>query len=47
MKRYGERVALRLYPEQREKIEQLISIGKYENLSHVVRTALKKFLETA
>ena len=47
---YGEnviktqRIALRLESELREKAQKLIEAGKFENLSQVVREALKDFL---
>ena len=47
MRKYGNRIALRLLPEERQKIDRLVSEGKFENLSDVMRAALKKFLEIA
>ena len=47
MQRHNERIALRLPSEQREKIESLIQQGKFQNLSEVVRTAIREFLEGA
>jgi Arc/MetJ-type ribon-helix-helix transcriptional regulator len=41
---YEKRIAVRLPSKQREKIEELISKGKYKNLSEVIRSALKEFL---
>lgn len=43
--RYNEFIALRLPSELREQAEKLIEAGKYENLSQVIRAALKRFLE--
>jgi Arc/MetJ-type ribon-helix-helix transcriptional regulator len=42
---YEGRIACRLSPEDRAKIEQLIKEGKFESLSHVVREALTEFLK--
>jgi len=39
-----QRIALRLESELREKAQKLIEAGKFENLSQVVREALKDFL---
>lgn len=44
MKHYQCRIALRLSTLERQKIEQLILERKFENLSHVIRAALKEFL---
>jgi Arc/MetJ-type ribon-helix-helix transcriptional regulator len=44
---YEGRIAFRLPKEQRQKIEQLIREGKYQNISQVIREALKQFLENA
>ena len=38
------RTALRLSHCQREKIDRLVSEGKFKSLSEVVRAALKEFL---
>ena len=45
MQHYNEFIALRLPSEQREKIESLIQQGKFKNISQVIRTALKQFLQ--
>ena len=44
MRKNNERIAIRLPSEQREKIDQLIIKGEYENLSHAIRTILKELL---
>jgi Arc/MetJ-type ribon-helix-helix transcriptional regulator len=41
---YGERIALRLPKEEKQRIEQLIREGKFKNISQVVRVALEQFL---
>jgi Arc/MetJ-type ribon-helix-helix transcriptional regulator len=38
------RIGFRLKPNERAKIEQLISEGKFANISSVVRQALQEFL---
>jgi Arc/MetJ-type ribon-helix-helix transcriptional regulator len=45
MRKQDRRIALRLPSEERARIQQLINEGKYENLSQVIRTALKDFLD--
>lgn len=45
MKEYDKRMALRLPSKERARIQQLINEGTYENLSQVVRAALRNFLE--
>ena len=45
MNQYNCRVALRLEALEREKIEQLIQERKFKNISQVIRTALKEFLD--
>lgn len=47
MIKYDKRIAMRLRPDERQKIDRLVSEGKFENLSDVMRAALKKFLEIA
>ena len=42
---FEKRIAIRLPSEQRQKIDALVSEGKFQNLSHLVREALKQFLE--
>ena len=42
---YEGRIAFRISKEDRAKIERLIKEGRFKNLSHVIRTALKEFLE--
>jgi len=42
-----KRIALRLPSKEREQIEQLISEGKFKNISSVIRAALKQFFENA
>ncbi|MCJ7423607.1 ribbon-helix-helix domain-containing protein [Candidatus Bathyarchaeota archaeon] len=44
---YQGRIAFRLSPGDRAKIEHLIKAGKFKNLSQVIRAALKEFLKTA
>ena len=44
MKEFAERTALRLSLEQRQQIDALVKSGTFKSLSHVVREALKKFL---
>jgi Arc/MetJ-type ribon-helix-helix transcriptional regulator len=41
------RVTVRLEEIDRNEIEKLVTNGKFKNLSHVVRTALTKFLKDA
>jgi len=41
----SERIALRLEPELREKLEKLFSSGRFKSISQIVRLALKQFLE--
>ncbi len=43
---YEKRTAFRLPKEQREKIDELVTEGKYKSLSQVVRAALNEFLKT-
>ena len=43
--RYNEFIALRLPSELREQAEKLVEAGKYQNLSQVVRTAVREFLK--
>lgn len=45
MKKHDRRIALRLPSKERARIQQLINEGKYENLSQMIRVALKDFLE--
>ena len=45
MRNQDRRIALRLPSEERARIQQLINEGKYENLSQVIRVALKDFLD--
>jgi len=45
VQKHNERIALRLPSELREKVEKLIEVGRFKNLSEVVRVALKRFLE--
>jgi len=45
MKEQDSRIALRFPSKEREQIEQLIKEGKFENISQVIRAALKQFLE--
>jgi len=40
-----EKVTARLPSEERLRIQELISEGKFKNLSQVIRTALTEFLE--
>jgi len=47
MKEHDSRTALRLPAKERQQIELLIQEGKFKNISQVIRTALKQFLETA
>lgn len=42
---YESIIHVRISIKQREQIEALINIGKFKNLSQVVREALKQFLE--
>ncbi len=42
---YEGKLAFRLPKEDRQKIEALIESGKFRNISQVIRTALKEFLE--
>jgi len=44
-KHHDKRIALRLPSKQRQKINKLVKAGKFKNLSHVIRTALKEFLD--
>jgi Arc/MetJ-type ribon-helix-helix transcriptional regulator len=44
MAKQDSRTALRLPTDQRQKIEELIRAGKFQNLSEVVRAALQEFL---
>lgn len=44
MKKYNKRIATRLSLKQRQQIDKLVESGKFENLSEVIRTALKEFL---
>jgi len=44
-KYHNERIALRLPSKQKQEIDELVDTGKFENLSVVIRTALKEFLE--
>jgi len=43
-KRYGNRIALRLPIEEKQRVEQLIQKGKFKNFSEAVRVALKELL---
>jgi len=43
MKHHEERIAVRLPSKQRQQIAELIEIGKYKNLSEVIRAALTDF----
>jgi len=45
MKNQDKRIALRLPSKERARIQQLINEGKYENLSQVIRVALKDLLD--
>jgi Arc/MetJ-type ribon-helix-helix transcriptional regulator len=47
MQEHDSRIALRLPSKERQQIEQLIREGKFRNISQVIRTALKQFLENA
>jgi Arc/MetJ-type ribon-helix-helix transcriptional regulator len=42
---YESNIHVRIPIKQREQIETLIKIGRFKNLSQVVREALKQFLE--
>jgi putative addiction module CopG family antidote len=42
---FKERVAIRLGPDQKEKIQRLVESGQYKNLSEVVRDALTRLLK--
>ena len=42
---YKERIAFRLSTEGRQQIDKLVSEGKFESLSHVIRVALSEFLD--
>jgi Arc/MetJ-type ribon-helix-helix transcriptional regulator len=44
MAKNDEKTALRLPSSMRRQIEQLITEGKYKNLSQVIRAALADFL---
>ena len=44
MKHHTERIALRLPAKQRQQIDKLVESGKFENISHVIRSALDEFL---
>ena len=39
------RVTVRIEKKDRTKIDNLIKLGRYKNLSQVMRTALQKFLQ--
>ena len=41
---HDSRIDLRLPSEQHQQIDKLVAEGKYKNLSHVIRAALKEFL---
>jgi Arc/MetJ-type ribon-helix-helix transcriptional regulator len=45
MKEHDSKIAIRLPSNERGKVEQLISEGKFKNISQVIRAALKEFLE--
>jgi Arc/MetJ-type ribon-helix-helix transcriptional regulator len=45
MKKNDKRTALRLPSKTRRQIEQLVTEGKYKNLSQLVRAALADFLK--
>jgi Arc/MetJ-type ribon-helix-helix transcriptional regulator len=40
----SERIALRLEPQLRQKLESLVKAGRYSNFSEAVREAIKRFL---
>jgi Arc/MetJ-type ribon-helix-helix transcriptional regulator len=44
-KLHDSRTALRLPHDQRQQIDKLVNEGKFESLSHVIRTALEQFLQ--
>jgi Arc/MetJ-type ribon-helix-helix transcriptional regulator len=43
MAKQDSRTALRLPTDQREALEKLVDEGKFQNLSQVIREALKEF----
>jgi len=47
MKEQDSRIALRLPSKEKEQIDKLVEAGKFKNLSHVIRIALRKFLENS
>jgi len=44
VRRYNELKSLRLKGEQLRRISELVNSGRFESLSHVVREALKEYL---
>ncbi len=45
MKKYSCRIALRLGTLEKERIEQLIVLGKFKTLSQAIRTALGELVK--
>ena len=40
------KIAFRLSMKERQQIDQIVMEGKFKNISHVVRFALKEFLSS-
>ena len=41
---YKRRITIRLSPNDRCRIEQLVNEGRFENISEVIRKAIEEFL---
>jgi Arc/MetJ-type ribon-helix-helix transcriptional regulator len=39
-----QRIGVRLEPELRQKLEDLVKAGRYENISQAIREILQQFL---